>query len=97
MTFVERLKMQHRNARKCINQIRAGEWVPVYNRLKNTHITAERGGLRLWLSNGPPFCDIDDKNYFGILFRFWVYFAASRKLKADADRKAKAERVVPVL
>ncbi|HAR38827.1 MAG TPA: hypothetical protein DCS09_09810 [Porphyromonadaceae bacterium] len=95
MTFKDRLRLQRSNAKKCIKQIRAGEWVPKYNSLSRAHITANRDNKELWLSNGSFFCGIEGGNYFGI-FRHWVYYAAARKLKVEADRKVKPPDV-PVL
>jgi hypothetical protein len=70
------LKQHYKNAKTCIAQIKRGEWVPRWNPLSGKYITAGRGDMRLWLANGPWFTDIDEKNYFGLLFRHWVWFAA---------------------
>jgi hypothetical protein len=89
---------RYRNAKKAIQQIKNGEWEPIYNSLAKAHLTAVKGELELWLSNGSFFCEIEGGSpYFGLFWRHWVYFAASRKLKKDADRKMKEVRVQPKL
>ena len=77
---------EYRNARTAINQIRRGEWKPIYNTTCRDHIHAERNGLELWLGNGPLFCEIRRGKYFGYFWRHYVWWAAARKLKRDADR-----------
>lgn len=69
-------KQHYLNAKTCIAQIKRGEWIPNWNPLHNAYLAAYRGGMRLWIANGSFFTDIDDKNYFGLLFRHWVWFAA---------------------
>lgn len=83
---VHPMVMRFRNARKAIAQIRQGEWKPVWNSIGREHLAAEKGRFRLWLGNGSFFCDIDNSNYFGLVWRHWVWWAAARKLKKDADR-----------
>lgn len=72
---------QYKNARTCIAQMKRGEWTPIWNSITGSYITAERKGMSLWLANGPFFTDIDDKNYFGYLFRHWVYLSGVLKLR----------------
>lgn len=77
MSFIQHYK----NAKTCIAQMKRCEWIPLWNSLSNSYITAERNGLSLWLDNGPFFTDIDERNYFGYLFRHWVYWNGVWKLK----------------
>ena len=91
--FVQRF----RNAQKVIEQIKRGEWRPIWNPYSRKHLTAHRDGLVLWLGNGAFFCDISGNqffhcdarlnNYFGLFWRHYVWFAAARKLRRSADRK----------
>ena len=76
----------YRRAKQVIAEIKQGLWVPRYNNLMDTHPTAYLNGHALWLSNGPAFCDIEDLNAFGYLFRHWVWFAAAGKLYRDANK-----------
>lgn len=89
--FIQR----HRNAREAIAQIRRGEWTPHYNKSCGEHLAASRGTLELWIGNGAWFCEIhgEQSNYFGLVWRHWVWWAAARGLKASAER----EFGVPVL
>jgi len=57
--------------------------------------TARRENYRLWLANGPFFCEIDEFNEekckpaFGFIWRHYVWWAAARRLKSAAEyRKA---------
>lgn len=84
-----------RNARKAIQQIKEGKWVPRWNDLDKTCLTAEQGNLTLWLGNGPFFCDINNANYFGLLWRHWVWWAAARQLKRSCELRNKPK--LPVL
>jgi hypothetical protein len=86
--------IQHyKNAKTCIAQIKRGEWTPRWNSLSEKFLTAHRNGMELWIGNGAWFVDIDEKNYFGLLFRHWVWHAAAWRLHRV---KAKKEPV-PVL
>lgn len=90
-TFIRRF----RNARTAVQQIRRGEWVPRYNRFDGQHIVAHRDGMEMWIGNGAWFCEITGKGgtgYFGLFWRHYVWWAAARKMKRDADRDA-----VPIL
>lgn len=97
MNMFENTKQQFRNAQVCIAQIRRGEWTPRYNDIALSHLVA-RGPRRreMWIANGPFFCDVevDGRSCFGLIFRHWVWWAAARKLKRDADR---AVNKTPVL
>jgi hypothetical protein len=83
--------LQYRNAKKAIKQIRAGEWVPEYNPYSREHLTACRGDLELWIENGAFSCEARDRNYvlknkyFGLFWRHYVWWAAARKMKCDAE------------
>lgn len=88
MSFIHNYK----NARAVVEQIRRGEWVPRYNPLANDFLIAEKDGYELWLANGSFFCDINDVNIFGYIFRHYVYYAASRKLRSEA-LKARKTRI----
>ena len=85
------------NARKVIEQIRNGEWKPQYNSLTRGHETANRGSLQLWLGNGSFFCEITQEGKrpaFGLVWRHWVWWAAARKLKVDADKSVNTKPLV---
>lgn len=91
------LGQEYRNAKKAVAQIQAGEWVPKYNELSRSHLYAIRGDLRLWIGNGPWYCDIDT-GYFGFAWRHYVWWAAARKIKRDSDFAMMKEiRRVPIL
>lgn len=77
---------RYKNSRIAVQQIRAGEWVPKYNSISREHITAHRGCLELWIGNGSWFCDIERDMYFGLFWRHYVWWAAARKLKRNADK-----------
>lgn len=85
MSFIHNYK----NARAVVEQIRRGEWVPRYNPLSNDFLIAEKDGYELWLANGSFFCDINHDNSFGYIFRHYVYYAASRKLRSEAKKKTR--------
>ena len=95
------LGLHYENAIKAVAQIRAGEWIPKYNDLSRSHLCASRGDLRLWIGNGPWYCDIDtgyDAGCFGFAWRHYVWWAAARKLKRDSDLAMMKEiRRVPIL
>lgn len=81
--------MRHyHNAKICVAQIKRGEWTPSWNPLSRSYITAERSGRELWLANGPWFCDIDNKNYFGLLWRWRVWWASRRLAHAPVPAGA---------
>ena len=95
--FIQGQLIKYYNAKTVIKQIRLGEWKPVYNELCLESLNAHRVGFELWLGNGAWFCDIEEigryglagvkVNAFGLIFRHWVWWAAARKLKLDADLK----------
>ncbi|QHQ14555.1 hypothetical protein GMW39_00840 [Pectobacterium parmentieri] len=103
MIFISNFVLRFKNARKVINQIKAGEWVPRLNTTDGEHYTAHREGRMLWIANGAFFCDLkepddyEDLMAFGLIFRHWVWWAAARKLKADADKKTLVKYNVPKL
>ena len=90
---MKKFSQHYRNAKACIAQMKRGEWIPEWNLFDRSYIRAERNGMNLWVGNGPWFVDIDDKNYFGLLFRHWVWYAGAWKLRYA--KKPKIE--VPVL
>ncbi len=85
---MSRFLQRFENAKKAIAQIRAGEWEPRWNPFSNECLNAHRGDLELWIGNGPFFCEIQGPipgAYLGLLWRHYVWWAAARKLKRDAD------------
>ncbi len=94
--FWGRFIQRYRNARTAVQQIRRGEWVPLYNSLCNECLTAHRGGLELWIGTGAWFCEIDG-NYFGLFWRHYVWWAAARQMKHMFDRDNLRQAGVPIL
>jgi len=82
-----------KNARKVVAQIKGGEWDSGVYSIEGEVYGAILNGYRLWLANGPFFCDInqyqDEKCQpaFGLIFRHYVWWAAARKLKSPAKVK----------
>lgn len=78
---------RYRNAKKVVGQIRRGEWWPRFNPYTHCHLVATRGGLELWIGNGPFFCDIriDGQPAFGLVWRHYVWWAAARDMVIAAD------------
>jgi len=66
-----------KNARAVIKQLRNNEWAFNFNEIENDYLTAKRNERRLWLGNGAFFCDVDDANAFGYLFRHYVWWSAA--------------------
>lgn len=85
MSFIHNYK----NARAVVEQIKRGEWLPRYNPLVNDFLTAEKDGDELWLANGSFFCDVNGENSFGYIFRHYVYYAGSSKLRSEALKSRK--------
>ena len=83
---------RYANAKKAVVQIRAGEWEPKYNPLSRANLTAKRGNLELWIGNGAWFCEIrgGSANYFGLIWRHYVWWAAARRLRLEADAECRA-------
>jgi hypothetical protein len=83
--FIQRFK----NAKTVIRQIKAREWRAHYNPLSRRHLTAHNGTLQLWIGNGAWFCEIDggSGNYFGLVWRHYVWWLAAKKLTNDADKQ----------
>lgn len=94
--MLDNFMRRYRNARACVAQIRAGEWVPRYNSLSDKYITAHRGPLELWIGNGAWFCDIQPAEHFGVFWRYYVWWAAARRL-ARTPLPARDRRTVPTL
>lgn len=96
--------IRFKNARKAIEQIKNGEWVPRPNSMMRGVVTAynKEGSLVLWLGNGPFWCDInraglserESNNCFGLFWRHWVWWAAARKLKKDADAEMYSKSMI---
>lgn len=91
--FVSVFLARLRNARNVVRQIKKGEWRPIYNTSYDGYLKAERDGYRLWPGNGSFFCEVDEFNgvqckpAFGLIFRHYVWFAAARKLRSNANAK----------
>lgn len=90
--------IRYKNAKFVIEEIRQGKWKPQLNsgcgrHLVATHILYKkefRRGEELWLANGPFFLTINAPHQkhqcpFGLFWRHWVWWAAARKLRIDAD------------
>jgi len=86
-----------KNAKIVIQQLRNGEWEFRYNSLCGHCCTADREGRELWVSNGAWFVDVDDSNAFGLIFRHWIWWAAARKARYQADKRLRPESNVPKL
>lgn len=103
MNALQRFILRFNNAKNAIRQIRNGEWTPRWNDISEAHLTASRGEYRLWLGNGAYFCEVtlQDKDSepgaFGLIWRHWVWWAAARKLKSDADQKKQSMSEIPKL
>jgi len=101
--FISNFSLRFRNAKKVINQIKAGEWVPVIDEKSNIYYAAHTDGHMLWLANGAYFCDLRhpdslvDLKAFGLIFRHWVWWAAARNLKAEAEKKILVKYKTPHL
>lgn len=90
---------QYKNAKKAIEQLRAGEWVAYIHSGDTSPNTLRREGLKLWVANGCFFCEIVDESnndlgYFGYFWKHYVWLAAARKI-VRAYRKPVAP--VPIL
>ncbi len=103
MIFLSRFALRFKNAKTVIRQIKNGEWIPRMNGIDRSHYTAHRDGHILWMANGAFFCDLKDRDSyddlmaFGLIWRHWVWWAAARKLKAEADKKTLRELNPPEL
>jgi len=86
-----------KNAQIVIQQLKNGEWEFHYNRLVGRCCTAHREGRGLWVSNGAWFVDVDGTNAFGFVFRHWVWWAAARKARLQADKRLRPVSNVPKL
>ena len=99
----QRAILRFSNAKNAISQIRNNEWIPNWSDRYNQHLSASREGHRLWLGNGAFFCEAtladkdDAPGAFGLIWRHWVWWAAARKFKNDADRERKLKREIPKL
>ncbi len=92
--FISNFALRFRNAKAVIRQIKDDEWKVRENGIDGIHYSARRGEFILWLANGAFFCDLQDadsrkdRNAFGLIWRHWVWWAAARKLKREADAKS---------
>jgi len=91
--FTKRL----RNANAVIAQLQAGEWEFKYNNLSNKCCIAYRNGNELWVGNGAWFCDVDDKNAFGLLLRHYVWWRAAAWKTREANRNFRKKKRIPTL
>lgn len=95
ISLVSNFITRFNNAKKCVKQIKNGEWNKRINAIDGNVYTAHRDGYRLWLANGSFFCEIEEFNgekcqpAFGLLFRHYVWFAAARSLKKKAEHSIK--------
>ena len=102
ISLFSNFRLQFNNARNAVRQIKDGEWIPRYNSIDREHYSAYRNGHKLWLANGAFFCEIDEVNEFrckpafGLIFRHYVWWAAARELKRQADSALK-EKQTPIL
>ena len=78
----------YQTAKRIIQEIKKGEWRPLFNFEEKTFLIALKGDDELWI-NGPFFCELsgETKERFGIIFRHWVWWAAARQLKHNALHK----------
>lgn len=82
-SFIRYLK----NTKLVIGQIRNGEWIPRINGCDGQIYSAHRNRHKLWLANGPFFCEVIEidgvrcKKAFGIILRHVVWWAGARKLR----------------
>ena len=101
--FISVVVLRFNNARTVIQQIRRGEWEVEPDGNTDTVYAAARCGYRLWLANGTFFCEVTEfygdkcKPAFGLLWRHYVWFAAARKLKKQAERERRTPKHTPIL
>lgn len=101
--FLSNFLLRFKNARIAIQQIRNGEWKPVWSEFSAEHLTAVRGDMRLWIGNGAFFCEINrgDKDSgpgaLGLVWRHYVWWAAAWKFKRKADRQEKGKKEIPTI
>nr|DAU58072.1 MAG TPA: hypothetical protein [Caudoviricetes sp.] len=103
ITFLSDFLARLHNARNVVEQIKRGEWEPIINSHCEEALTAKRDGYRLWLGNGPFFCDVEEFNgvkckpAFGLLLRHYVWYAAAGNLKRNAENKQRNSKHFPKL
>lgn len=90
---------QFKNARAVIEQLNNNEWIFDFNSLSEHCCRANRKERELWVANGAFFCDVDEKNCFGLIFRHYVWWAAARAKTRAANKKFRGELddKIPVL
>lgn len=87
MFFISGFILKFKNAKAVVRQIQSGEWDAIVNVIGGEIYTAERNGYRLWLANGPFFCEIDEFNgekcapAFGLVWRHYVWWMAARNIR----------------
>ncbi|CBX44544.1 hypothetical protein P88_00330 [Erwinia phage phiEt88] len=100
---LKNITLRFNNARIVIRQIKNDEWVPEWSEHSNEHLTALRGKYKMWIGNGAFFCEVIPRNEYdtpgalGLIWRHWVWWAAARKLKKNADRERKSAHKIPKL
>lgn len=75
----------YQTAKRIIQEIKKGEWRPLFNFEEKTFLVATKGDDEIWISN-PFFCELSGatEERFGIIFRYWVWWAAVKRLKHNA-------------
>ena len=75
----------YQTAKRIIQEIKKGEWRPLFNFEEKTFLVATKGDDELWI-DGPCFCELSGQTNerLGIAFRHWVWWAAARQLKHEA-------------
>ncbi len=93
--FIKKFK----NAAVVVKQLRNDEW-SIKGHVSTSGqwraYTAQKGDHEMWLANGGWFCEVD-YCAFGLLWRHYVWFAAARKLVAEAEAKQREAFVIPTL
>jgi hypothetical protein len=82
---MRKFKQRLKNANAVIAQLRAGEWEFRFNDLAGKCFTARRKGRLLWVGDGGFFCDVNEKNAFGLLLRHYVWWMAARRERNKWD------------
>jgi hypothetical protein len=88
--------LKHRaNAIRTVEEIKRGEWEPIYNTRHREHLHAERYGICLSMDGGFLGCKIYTDDWWRTITRndqnlglwgWYVWFKAARQLKVYADR-----------
>jgi len=89
---MKRLLQRFKNARGAVSQIKRGEW-EIGSFDGSDLYTIRRGDYEIWVANGAFFCEVIRYQNsrcapaFGYLFRHYVWWAASRKVKVNFKGK----------